>query len=50
MSEQLRKVVFMVNVNDFLTDEQIGMLINEISSNDMVVLFLWMIGKRLIIY
>ena len=29
----------MVNVNDFLTDEQIGMLINEISSNDMVVLF-----------
>lgn len=29
----------MVNVNDFLTYEQIGMLINEISSNDMVVFF-----------
>ncbi len=39
MSEQLGKVVFMVNVNDFLTYEQIGMLINEISSNDMVVFF-----------
>ncbi len=40
MSEQLRKVLFMVNVNDFLTDEQIGMLISELSNNDLVALFL----------
>ena len=30
----------MKNVNKILTDEQIGMLMNEISSNDMVALFL----------
>lgn len=30
----------MKNVNEILTDEQIGMLMSEISSNDMVALFL----------
>lgn len=29
----------MKNVNEILTDEQIGMLMSEISSNDMVALF-----------
>ena len=30
----------MKNVNEILTDEQIGMLMTEISNNDMVALFL----------
>lgn len=29
----------MVNINDFLTDKQIEMLLNDIGSNDLVALF-----------
>ena len=32
-------MVFMVKVNDFLTDKQIELLINDIGSNNLVVLF-----------